>query len=369
MKCTPLFKTHQKYGAKFTEFNGWNMPLWFSSLENEHLQVRADSGVFDVSHMGEIIIEGNDALSFLDFTFTNKISSLKNGQAKYGFFCDSNANVIDDVIAYKLDENKYFLCVNAGNIDIVFDWLVTKSKSYDVDIKNLSDFYGQLAIQGPNSMEYLSKIFPLTFSEEFKKYTIINIMDLDEKYQSKSLFDSLIEDNFLIARTGYTGEDGFELFVPNELINEIYKNILEDCPNIKPCGLGSRDTLRIEKGFPLHGNEFTKGTSPSDFNLDKFIDSSKHNFIGKDAILKKISENEFSFVGFLMEDNSIARNGYEIFNNGSNIGKVTSGTYSPILKKGIGLALINSDFSELRNFDIKIRKNFRRAVRVDYPFV
>ena len=183
------------------------------------------------------------------------------------------------------------------------------------------------------------------------------------------MFDSLIEDNFLIARTGYTGEDGFELFVPNELINEIYQNILEDCPNIKPCGLGSRDTLRIEKGFPLHGNEFTKGTSPSDFNLDKFIDSSKHNFIGKDAILKKISENEFSFVGFLMEDNSIARNGYEIFNNGSNIGKVTSGTYSPILKKGIGLALINSDFSELRNFDIKIRKNFRRAVRVDYPFV
>ena len=369
MKVTPLYKTHEEHGAKFTEFNGWNMPLWFSSLENEHLQVRNDSGVFDVSHMGEIVIEGTDAFSFLNVTFTNKISALKNGQAKYGFFCDTNGNVIDDIIAYKLDKNRYFLCVNAGNIDNVFNWLVNNSKDFEVEIKNLSTFYGQLAIQGPNSLKYLSKIFPITFSEDFKKYTIVNIMDLDKKYECKFSFDSLTENNFLIARTGYTGEDGFELFLPNELITEIYKNILENCPNIKPCGLGSRDTLRIEKGFPLHGNEFTEGTVPSDFNLNKFIDNSKDNFIGKDAILKKISDNEFSFVGFQMEDNSIARNGYEVFNNGSNIGKVTSGTYSPILKKGIGLALISSDFSELRNFDIKIRKNFRKAVKVDYPFL
>lgn len=369
MKSTPLYNIHQENGAKFTEFNGWNMPLWFSSLEQEHIHVRRDSGAFDVSHMGEIEVIGKDAFSFMDLTFTNNISRLGLGQARYGFFCDHQGNVIDDVIAYKLSDDSFFLCVNAGNIEQVFLWLESNCEGFDINLKNLSSFYGQIAIQGPNSYKYLSKIYPDTNIEELKKYTITKIIDLDKELTNKLSNKCPNQDNFLIARTGYTGEDGFELFVPNEVLPEIYKSILESSPNIKPCGLGSRDTLRIEKGFPLHGNEFGKGTVPSDFNLNKFIDQTKNNFIGKDAIIKKCESNELSFVGFEMEDKSIARSGYEIYLNDKKIGSVTSGTFSPILKKGIGMALIDSKFSDLSNFQIKIRKNLKNAKKVSYPFL
>ena len=369
MKTTPLYETHKINGAKFTNFNGWDMPLWFSSLENEHLHVRKDSGIFDVSHMGEIEIEGKDSLAFLEKTFTNKVSGLKNGYAKYGFFCNNDGYVIDDVIVYNLDGYRFFLCVNAGNIDNVEKWLLHNTNDFDVKVKNLSNFYGQVAIQGPNSIKYLSTLYPNSNLNDMPKYTIKILEDLDNTLTANLKSPCPNGNNFLIARTGYTGEDGFELFVPNEILSTVYEHILTNCANIIPCGLGSRDTLRIEMGFPLHGNELIEGTTPSDYNLDRFIDIDREEFIGKDAIINKIEKNEYSFIGFKMIDNSIARSGYEIYQDEKLIGNVTSGTFSPLLKKGIGMALVDSNFSSNKNLQIKIRKNFKDAKMVNYPFI
>jgi len=369
MNTTPLFQIHEKLNAKFTEFNGWNMPLWFSSLEDEHLHVRNQVGIFDVSHMGEIEIAGDDAESFTDFIFTNNILSLKTGQARYGFICDSDAQVLDDVIVYKISNKRFFLCVNAGNKDSVYEWLFNLDHKFNIEVKNLSNFYGQLAVQGPKTIEVINKIFPKSNLGFLNKFYMTNIIDLEEKFLSSLKAKCPNGDNFLIARTGYTGEDGYEIFVPNEVISSVYEYLLESCNEIKPCGLASRDTLRIEAGFPLHGNELIKGTTPVDFNLNRFIDFKKPNFIGKEVIEKRLENKKYVFVGFMMADNSIARSGYDVLKNDTKIGFVTSGTFSPVLKKGIGFALLDYEHSKITEFEIRIRKALKIAQKVDYPFI
>ena len=369
MKETPLFSIHKDMNAKFVDFNGWNMPVWFKDLKEEHLHVRKSVGIFDVSHMGELEIEGKGSADFLDFTFTNTVSDLRDGQARYGFFCNEHGGVIDDVIVYKLASERFFICVNAGNIDKVFSWLNLKSNNYEIVIKNLTNFYGQLAIQGPEAVSCTAKLFPTSNINKIKKYSISRVLELDEKYKSSLKNTCPNGDNFLIARTGYTGEDGFELFIPNEVLSDLYSVILNQLKNIQPCGLGSRDTLRLEKGFPLHGNELSEQLNPIEANLGKFIDFSKKDFIGKKS-LELISQNpDLTLIGFKMCDKGIPRAGYKIFSEDNEIGYVTSGTFSPSLNEGIGLAVIKKDFSELETIEVKIRKDKKKALRVKYPFV
>ena len=369
MKETPLFPLHKEMNAKFVNFNGWNMPVWFKDLKEEHLHVRKSVGIFDVSHMGEIEIVGEKAEDFLDYTFTNTISDLNIGQARYGFFCNESGGVIDDVIIYKLDSTRFFICVNAGNIDNVYNWLSSVSKHYNIIIKNLTSFYGQLAIQGPEAVNCIAEIFPKSKILDIKKYSISKVLELEENYKSTLKKTCPNGDNFLIARTGYTGEDGFELFVPNEVLKDVYSMILGKLENVQPCGLGSRDTLRLEKGFPLHGNELSENLNPVEANLGKFIDFSKKDFIGKKS-LEHISKNPgHVLIGFKMSDKGIPRSGYKIFSQDIEIGYVTSGTFSPSLNEGIGLAVIKKDFSQLDMIEIKIRNDKKKALKVKYPFI
>ena len=370
MKTTPLYEFHDKMGAKFVEFNGWHMPVWFEGPKEEHLCVRESLGIFDVSHMGEIEISGTDSEVFVDYIFTNSILNLSDGQARYGFICNQSGGVVDDVIIYKMLNGAYFICVNAGNVSKVFNWLLENSNTYNVEIKNLSDFYGQLAIQGPNSIDFMDELFPLSEIKSIKKYRIASILELEESYADNLKWKCPNGNNFLIARTGYTGEEGFELFVPNEMIKDVYKTLIEN-KNLTPipCGLGSRDTLRIEMGFPLYGNELSEEISPIDSDLEKFIDMTKKDFIGKDSIAEKIQEKEFTLIGLEMNDKAIPRHGYKIFNENKIIGHVTSGTFSPILKRGICLGLIENKFSNLNEFQVEIRKKYEDAHKVTYPFI
>ena len=370
MKVTPLFNIHKKYNAKFVNFNGWEMPVWFEDLRKEHLQVRQGAGVFDVSHMGEIEISGKDAETYVDYIFTNKVSDLSLGQARYGFICNTHGGVVDDIIVYKLDFDRFFLCVNAGNIENVFSWLTSNIHNNNVSVVNLSSFYGQLAIQGPKAVEYIDTLFPDSNVKSIKKYNISNILELENLYSSNLEWKCPNNNNFLIARTGYTGEDGFELFVPNEKIIDIYEQILKEFESkIKPCGLGSRDTLRIEMGFPLHGNELRSNLTPIEANLARFINFEKKDFIGKNALEKVLSSNNSCLVGFKMHEKSVPRSGYKVFSSDSEIGFVTSGTFSPVLEQGVGLALIDSKHKDLDQISIQIRGSYKCANIVNYPFI
>ena len=369
MKETPLFEIHRKMNAKFVDFNGWNMPVWFKDLRQEHLHVRNSIGIFDVSHMGEIELEGADAEEFVNYTFTNTISDLKNGQARYGFFCNNEGGVIDDVIIYKLNNDRFFICVNAGNIENVFNWLSSNSAAYVVTIKNLTNFYGQLAIQGPKAVEEVAKLFPDSQIDRIKKYSISRVNELDSQFKSNLSHSCPNGDNFLIARTGYTGEDGFELFVPNEVLDEIYLKIISEIENIKPCGLGSRDTLRLEKGFPLHGKEISEELNPVVANLERFIDFSKIDFIGKASLESFAESRDFTLIGFKMVEMGIPRSGYKIFSANDEIGYVTSGTFSPSLNEGIGLGIIKKEFSEIEDIEVKIRNDKKKVKRASFPFV
>ena len=370
MKTTPLYKLHDKMGAKFVEFNGWHMPVWFDGLKEEHICVRENLGIFDVSHMGEIEISGKDSEVFVDYIFTNSILNLSYGQARYGFLCNNSGGVIDDVIVYKMHDGTFFICVNAGNVDKAYRWLSDNSSNYDVEVTNLSDFYGQLAIQGPKSIQFMEEVFPQTDISSIKKYRISSLVELEKNYEDKLKWRCPNNNNFLIARTGYTGEEGFELFVPNEKIEDIYKLIIGN-PGLIPmaCGLGARDTLRIEMGFPLYGNELSDTTSPIDSDLEKFVDLSKKEFVGKSNIEERIKSKKFTLIGLKMNDKTIPRSGYKILSKNKIIGHVTSGTFSPILKRGICLGLIEYQCVDFNEFQIEIRKKYEDAEKVKYPFI
>jgi glycine cleavage system T protein len=273
------------------------------------------------------------------------------------------------VIIYRLSKDRFFICVNAGNIEKVFEWLKSSSNGYNIKIKNLTSFYGQLAIQGPKAVDCVSKLFPSSNIKNIKKYSISSISDLEENYVHKLKSPCPDGYSFLIARTGYTGEDGFELFVPNEVLPDIYLLVLENIQDIKPCGLGSRDTLRLEKGFPLHGNELSEKLNPIEANLSKFVDFTKPDFIGKTSLQSILRNKKSSLIGFKMNDKCIPRAGYKIFSDDREIGFVTSGTFSPTLQQGIGLGVINESFSEVEYIEVKIRSDKKIAKRSSYPFV
>ncbi|MGB9678818.1 MAG: glycine cleavage system aminomethyltransferase GcvT [Thermoanaerobacteraceae bacterium] len=358
LKKTPLYDIYEKYNGKVIDFAGWALPVQYDSIIAEHEAVRNNAGLFDVSHMGEITVKGKDAYTFLQYMITNDISQLNDNQVIYTFMCNKNGGVVDDLLVYKYNSEYFYLVVNAGNIEKDYNWLLENKGKYDVEIKNISSEVSELAIQGPKAEKILQKLSDTDLSKigffYFKDPVKIDGIDC------------------LVSRTGYTGEDGFEIYMPNKYVIQLWEKIIETGKEdgLKPAGLGSRDTLRFEAGLPLYGNELTDEITPIEAGFEFFVKLDKSDFIGKDALLKQKQDGlKRKIVGFEMIENGIPRHGYEVMINDKKIGYVTTGYLSPTLKKNIGLALIDIEYAKIGNeFNVVIRKKPLKAVIIKKQF-
>ena len=377
---TPLEKIHKELKARMVEFAGWEMPVQYSSILEEHQAVRTNAGLFDVSHMGEIELTGKDVLSNLQYLVTNNVARLKIGQVIYTPMCNCEGGIIDDLLIYRLSNAKYMMVVNASNIEKDYNW-VRKNITGDTEIKNISNEYALLALQGPQSTNILDKITDTDLNSIeyycFKKGKLAGI-------------------EAIISRTGYTGELGYELYCNPDDVEKLWRKIMKIGKNygILPVGLGARDTLRLEKKYCLYGNDINEYRHPLEAGLSWTVHFSKGDFIGKESLLKyKESGYKQKLVGFKLIDRGIPRHGYkiivekesEINNNREDvdninnerkdkaaveIGEVTSGSYSPTLNKNIGLAYLNKDYCNIgQKIKVLIRKKPVEAVVVKTPFV
>jgi aminomethyltransferase len=333
MKSIPLKASHAALGASFTDFGGWEMPVRYSSDLAEHHAVREAAGLFDISHMGEIFVEGKQAASFLDFALVGAASEIAIGRAKYSLICNEQGGIIDDLIVYRLGQNAYLVVANASNKDVVASALEKRASGFDVEVKDESDAWALLAIQGPNSVKILSQITTAPLAD-LKYYAIFEV--------------SIAEVNCLLARTGYTGEDGFEIYIPVESAEKVFNEIMaagED-QGLLPTGLACRDTLRLEAGMPLYGHEMNLDVNPYQAGFGKVVRLDKpDDFVGK-AALTKLSETPQAkvLVGIAGEGKRAARADYEVFVEGSDspIGAVTSGALSPTLGFPVAMAYVAS---------------------------
>ena len=333
MKKTILYDRHFNLGAKILPFAGYHMPIVYpDGILSECKEVRNNVGIFDVSHMGQFRISGSGSEEFLQKLLINDITKLKIGDAQYTAMCNYEGGVIDDMILYK-EKKSFLLIVNASNIEKNFEWISKMNSSQIVNLNNISDQNSLIAIQGPNSRKAIENILNQNISNDF--YTFIEL-----SYKNRKIF---------ISRTGYTGELGFEIMATNETIQILWDQFID--LGVKPCGLASRDILRIEMKYCLYGNDMDESITPYESNLGWITSTNKGDFIGKDKIIKK--QDSYKLVGFKMLERGIPRKGYEILYDNKVIGKVTSGTQSPVLNCGIGLARIKSD-SVLHQQKIKI---------------
>lgn len=336
---TSLHEEHLALKAKMAPFAGFDMPLQYESVKTESQAVRSSAGVFDVSHMGEFFVTGKEAIKFVDYAITNDFSRAGMGKAVYSPLCREDGTVIDDLIAYKLEEERILICVNAANIEKDFNWLQSIIKDFDCSLENHSEKYSLLALQGPNS-ESLMKSLEILDASEFSYYSA---KETDTKYGK-----------LILARTGYTGEDGFEIFGGHESIKQIWKDLLSS--GVAPCGLAARDVLRLEVGYPLYGHELSDDWTPLDAGLKWTVKMDKENFCGKKAL--ESYQPKYRLAKLSLEK-GIPREGYDVLNhNSEKVGWIASGTMSVALSKGIGIALIEKDkFPEDKVFKIKVRNN------------
>ena len=360
-KRTELYEKHKSMGAKILNYAGWDMPIQYEGLVPEHNAVRNEAGLFDVSHMGNISVTGKDALPFLDYIMTNDISKMKDNQVVYTFMCYPDGGVVEDLLVYKTNTEKYNLIVNAANLDKDWDWVNEQKKDFDVELENLSPETAVLALQGPKAQEILQKLTDL---------------DLDEIKPFYFKEEVKVEDvnTMMVSRTGYTGEDGFEIYLSPEDSVKLWDQILEAGKEegIKPAGLGSRDTLRFEAMLPLYGQELSKDITPLEAGLKFFVKLDKESdFIGKEALQKQVDEGlERTSVGFELLGRGIPREGYKVQKDGEEIGYVTTGYMSPTLGKNIGNALIKTSEKELGNeIDIMVRKKPVKAKIISKNFL
>jgi aminomethyltransferase len=359
LKKTPLAEVHARMGAKMIEFGGWLMPVQYSSIIEEHNAVRTAAGLFDLSHMGEIEISGYQAIELLQYATTNDVSKLQEWQAHYTFLCYPDAGIADDLIVYKMPQNKYLLVVNASNAEKDYDWLheTRMLKGYDCTLRDSSFSTALISLQGPRSVEILQPLVKNDLSE-LKYY-----------YCTQGQLDGV---PVTIARTGYTGEDGFELFFNRNQAEKIWNLLLEAGKDkgIKPVGLGARDTLRLEAKMALYGNDIDAATNPLEAGLGWAVKFDKGQFCGKDALLRiKEAGPKRKLVGFEMKDRSIARHGYPVAINGQTSGIVTSGAPSPTLGKNIGLAYVPVENSAVGTpIQVIIRNKPADAEIIKTPF-
>ncbi|MDN7245749.1 glycine cleavage system aminomethyltransferase GcvT [Planococcus shenhongbingii] len=358
LQRTPLFEAYSKYGGKTIDFGGWELPVQFSSIKGEHEAVRTKAGLFDVSHMGEIMVTGSGSLEFLQHLVTNDVSKIKDGQAQYSAMCYENGGVVDDLLVYKISDDRYMLVVNASNIEKDFQWMQDAAFG-DVQLDNQSDQFGLLALQGPLAETVLQRLTEEDLSEikAFRFKTDVSVGGYP----------------VIVSRTGYTGEDGFEIYANPEATVALWDKILSEGEKdgVLPCGLGARDTLRFEACLALYGQELSKDITPLEAGLNFVVKLKKESdFTGKEALAAQ-KENGVprKLVGIEMIDKGIPRHGYPVYADGKLIGEVTSGTQSPTLKKNIGLVLVSTDFAELgTEVEIEIRNKRLKAKTVETPF-
>ncbi len=361
MQKTPLNQLHRDLGARMVEFGGWDMPVQYAGVIEEHLAVRQAAGLFDVSHMGEVEVVGENALAFLQYLTTNNAARLVDGQVQYSALCYPDGGVVDDVTLYRSSEQHFMFCVNAANTDKDFAWMqqvLADSQIEGVTLRNVSDDYAQIALQGPKADEILAQLTDVPL-EEISYYHFVE--------------GEVAGVPMMISRTGYTGSGGFELYLPPATAPEIWQRLSEvGTPlGLVPVGLGARDTLRLEKGYALYGHELSAEISPLEAGLGWIVKLDKGDFVGREALQAQKSNGiPRRWVGVRMIDRGIPREGYPVYAGDQQVGLITSGTMSPSLKVGVGLALVETASAVLHaEVEIGVRNRRLKAELVRTPFV
>ena len=337
-KRTCLYDKHVALGALISPFGGFDMPIQYSGIVDEHQAVRQACGVFDVSHMGEVLVSGADAERYVNHIFTNDVTKVDAGKILYGMMCYENGGVVDDLLVYKMATDRYFLVINAANIDKDWAWIQEQAKGYDVVLEHQSEQYGEVAVQGPESEQVLKEVLGIDGSD-LTFYTFKQI------------------DRVIVSRTGYTGEDGFEIYADADYIRQCWDKLMAS-GRCKPCGLGCRDTLRFEVGLPLYGDELSADITPVMAGLGMFVKLDKEEFIGREALAKQKAEGpQKKLVGIELHDKAIPRHGYAVLKDGAVIGEVTTGYHTISTDKSVCMALIDARYAALdTEVEIQIRK-------------
>lgn len=349
MKRTCLYDKHVALGALMQPFAGYDMPIQYSSIIEEHQAVRQHCGVFDVSHMGEVLVEGADAERFVNHIFTNDVREMETGKVLYGMMCYPDGGTVDDLLVYKFADEGFWLVINAANIEKDVAWIRKNAEGYDVRITDESDYTAQIAVQGPESERIMEEVLGIPCSE-LVFYTFKRLDDL------------------VVSRTGYTGEDGFEIYGETPFITHLWDLLMD--AGVQPCGLGCRDTLRFEVGLPLYGDELSEQITPVMSGLSMFCKFDKPEFIGKEALQQQKTEGtERRIIGIELNDRAIPRHGYPVLAEGKEIGEVTTGYHSISADKSVCMALIDSKYAKLgTSVEIQIRKKTFPGVVVKKRF-
>ena len=358
LRTTPLTSIHRELGARLVPFAGWNMPIQYAGVVAEHLCVREKVGLFDVSHMGEIDIKGKDAQRFLQYLLSNNIEKMTDGSILYTLMCYEGGGVVDDLLVHRFSEDHYFLCVNASNVDKDYAWIEKNAASFEVATENTSTETAQLALQGPRAGEVLQPLLDVSLHDlpyyHFKGGQVHNVKGI-------------------VSRTGYTGEDGFELYLPAGDVRQVFRALIRQGEpyGIQPIGLGARDTLRLEMGYALYGHEIDAESSPLEAGLGWVVKFKKGKFIGSGALLKQKEEGlPRKLVGLRLLARGVPREHYRVLADGKTVGEVTSGTFSPSLNIGIGLCYVSSEHSTIgTRLEVEIRNQLIPAEVVKLPFV
>jgi aminomethyltransferase len=361
LKQTPLNAVHRRMGGRMVDFGGWDMPVQYpAGTVEEHLRTRTHAGLFDVSHMGEIDVRGADAISFVNSLCSNDASKLVDGQAQYSALTTPEGTVVDDLLVYRFAADHLLLVVNAGTTDKDWEWISSHHTSQAVELQNVSSFYCQIALQGPDALAILQTLTDAPLAEI--KYYHFRIGDVDGVHS-------------IISRTGYTGEDGFEVYAPPDRAEQIWNAMLDagKCgtpEGVIPCGLAARNTLRLESGMALYGHEIDETTSLLEANLGWICKLDKGDFTGRDRLAQQKADGvKQKLVGFEMSDRGIARDLQDVYIDGERLGRVTSGSPAPFLKKNIGMAYVPVQFANVgQELEIDVRGRKFGAVVVTVPF-
>ncbi|MGI6667893.1 MAG: glycine cleavage system aminomethyltransferase GcvT [Acetivibrionales bacterium] len=352
---TPLYEYHREAGGKIVNFHGWLLPVQYGGILQEHECVRTRAGLFDVSHMGEIEVSGEDSAGFLQWILTNNIAA-KPGKAVYSPMCYPDGGTVDDLIVYKQADNRYLLVVNASNTAKDFQWLIDNKKGR-VDITDRTEEFAQLAIQGPKSADILKRLVALDI-DKLSFFSYVNDVQAGDV-------------TVMMSRTGYTGEDGFELYCRAQDAQKLWDMLMEAGKpyGMEPAGLGARDTLRMEAALPLYGHELSESISPVMAGLQRFVKADKGDFIGREPLLAQVMNGPGrKLAGLEMIDRAVPRNGYKVFRGGVEAGYVTSGGFFPTLKKNMCLALLDTATCGDNNAEVQVRGRMYAAREVELPF-
>tara|TARA_B110000263_G_scaffold231003_1_gene225985 strand:- start:231 stop:1331 length:1101 start_codon:yes stop_codon:yes gene_type:complete len=353
MNLTSLYEAHIKLNAKIMLFSGYKMPITYQKITNEYNEVRNNCGIFDVSHMGQIHITGDDCINFIQYITVNDVNKINNYEAQYSAMCNLDAGIIDDLIIFKFSNKDFIIIVNASNTNAVLQWMKIYQKNFNINIKLMNKTHSLIALQGPQSRNILNKICSDKITLPF-----YNFMETQ-----------LLDDSVILTRTGYTGELGFEILAEHHIIQKLWDYFIDY--GVSPSGLAVRDILRMEMKYCLYGNDISHNTNPLEAGLSWIVNLDKGDFLGKDSLLKfKNNQHQRRLIGFKMIEKAIPRKGYIVYVNNQKIGEVTSGTHSPHLSKGIGLAYIDNAYNQIgKLISIEIRGKLMNANIVKTPFI